>query len=269
MAGKALRYRSARRDWRRLENQIDATVPAPRTHPPLPQAGERHVSPSSPGKRFEAQLGLIVALGTRARVIDDASKTSRMNAPARCNGLAKGLDLHENRMRTPGGPVKLCGQRWRGRRSTYGRARARGPDTTVAAAGVARTGSSLATPPAFGGAEVDKLASARSPSAAAAPATRTALVGRTERNVNTVLIHQTSNLPSRYAQAQITAVTARTARHRRTDTRLSTSALSSNATPRRSSAPMTRWSRANRSTGLSPRTIVSPPTHGRPSGRAF
>jgi len=32
IAGDALRYRSARCDWRRLENQIDATVPASGTH---------------------------------------------------------------------------------------------------------------------------------------------------------------------------------------------------------------------------------------------
>jgi hypothetical protein len=30
-----------------------------------------------------------------------------MNAPAGREGLAKGFNLHENRMRTPGGTVKL------------------------------------------------------------------------------------------------------------------------------------------------------------------
>jgi hypothetical protein len=54
---------------------------------------------------------------------------------------------------------------------------------------------SCASRPAWarGGAEIDKLASARSPSAAPAAATRAARIGRIERNVNTVLIHQTSN----------------------------------------------------------------------------
>jgi hypothetical protein len=43
---------------------------------------------------------------------------------------------------------------------------------------------------ATGGAEVDKLASAKSASAAAAPATRKALMGRAGWNDNTALIHE-------------------------------------------------------------------------------
>jgi hypothetical protein len=48
----------------------------------------------------------MVAFGGRARVIDDAPKASRVNAPAGREGVAKGLNLHENICRTPGGGVK-------------------------------------------------------------------------------------------------------------------------------------------------------------------
>jgi hypothetical protein len=99
-------------DWRthdgrrRLENQIDAAIAAARAHHPLPQAGKRHIASSGPSQRLEAQLGLMVALGRRARVGDDAPKASRMNAPSGRKRFAKSLYLHENIWRTSGMAVK-------------------------------------------------------------------------------------------------------------------------------------------------------------------
>jgi hypothetical protein len=69
---------------------------------------------------------------------------------------------------------------------------------------------------ARGGVSGDKLASARSPSAAPAPATRAARIGRAGYNVNTVLIHERPELLLLYARAQNTAVTALTAQSQRT-----------------------------------------------------
>jgi hypothetical protein len=48
----------------------------------------------------------MAALGGGARVFDRPAETSRMNAPARREGLPEGLNLHENRLRTERGAVK-------------------------------------------------------------------------------------------------------------------------------------------------------------------
>ena len=101
----------------------------------------------------------------------------RMNAPARPQGPRQGFNLHENRLRAERPAASFHPRRGhvRSRRLTYWRARARGAGTT-AAANVARNGGSLATK--LGGVGVDKLANARSPIAAPAPATKVARIGR-------------------------------------------------------------------------------------------
>jgi hypothetical protein len=98
-------------------------------------------------------------------------------------------------------------------RASYWLARARGSRTTDAAMGARTTGGLSAF--ARGGTEADRLASAKSASAAPAPAIRPALMGRTRGNFNTVLIHEGVRLSPVYAGAQIAAVTAPTAQRQR------------------------------------------------------
>jgi hypothetical protein len=73
--------------------------------------------------------------------------------------------------------ASVARRRERSKNARNQRARARGSRRTDAAMG-ARTDSALSAR-AIRGAEVDKLARARSPSAAPTPATRAALIGRT------------------------------------------------------------------------------------------
>ena len=93
--------------------------------------------------------------------------------------------------------------------SDYQRARARGSRIAGAATG-ARTDTAWSRP-AIGDGEVDKLARARTPSAAATAATRAALFRRMRCNISTVSIHEGVEHTHQYARAHIPAVMARTA----------------------------------------------------------
>jgi hypothetical protein len=110
----------------------------------------------------------------------------------------------------------------------------------------ARTDSAVSAR-AIGGAEVAKLARARSPSAAAAPATRAALIGRTRENVNTVSIHGGIRSRRFTPRPQIAAVAAAQPSAKGNDNvfERSPTALREKTRPRRTSASMPSIRRLN------------------------
>lgn len=78
---------------RRLKNQIDAAIATARAHHPFAQAGQRHVAPSRPSDRLEAQLGLMTTFGLRACVLDCPLEAARVNAASGREGFAESFDL--------------------------------------------------------------------------------------------------------------------------------------------------------------------------------
>ena len=108
-----------------------------------------------------------------------------MDAAAGRKGFAEGFDLHENRLRTACGAVKRTPTGAdigaAGRQPTGAREREDQIQRPPLRASLAAMAAPWPPSSEFGGAEVDKLANARSPSAAPTPATRAARIGRAGR----------------------------------------------------------------------------------------
>jgi hypothetical protein len=86
------------RRW--LKGQDNAAVSASRAHEPAFQTGEGEIPATCPNQRVYVQL-LPIDARTRVRaVIDHASGTAGSYPPAMGEGIAEGLDFHENKIRT-------------------------------------------------------------------------------------------------------------------------------------------------------------------------